>query len=155
VFIVKLPIYIVHLWLPKAHVEAPVVGSMILAGVLLRLGGYGVYKGVSIIFFESLRLAFLVGVSIIGAFLVGFYCLRQVDIKILVAYSSIVHIGPVMGCFLLIRRSSFISGVLIMLSHGICSSGLFYILNVIYDRLGRRRLILLRGGLSLSPVFCI
>jgi len=155
VFMVKLPIYMVHLWLPKAHVDAPVVGSMILAGVLLKLGGYGVYKGVSIIFFESLRLTFLLGVSIIGAFLVGFYCLRQVDIRMLVAYSSIVHIGPVIGCFLLIRRIAFSSGFLIILSHGICSSGLFYILNVVYDRLGRRSLIVLRGGLSLSPVFCM
>jgi len=152
---VKLPIYIVHLWLPRAHVEAPVVGSMILAGVLLKLGGYGIYKGVSIISFEPLKLVFLVGVSIIGASLVGLYCLRQVDIKMLVAYSSIVHIGPVIGCFLLMSRRVFSSGVLIILSHGICSSGLFYILNVVYDRLGRRSLMVLRGGLSLSPVFCM
>jgi NADH-ubiquinone oxidoreductase chain 4 len=155
VFMVKLPVYLVHLWLPKAHVEAPVVGSMILAGVLLKLGGYGVYKGVSVIFFEPLKLVFLVGFSIVGAFLVGLYCLRQVDIKILVAYSSIVHIGPVMGCFLLMSRRAFRSGILIILSHGICSSGLFYILNVAYDRLGRRSLMVLRGGLSLSPVFCM
>ena len=152
---VRLPIYLVHLWLPRAHVEAPVVGSMILAGVLLKLGGYGVYKGVSIIFFEPLKLVFLIGVSMVGAFLVGFYCLRQVDMKMLVAFSSIVHIGPVMVCFLLARRRAFSSGILIMLSHGICSSGLFYILNVVYDRVGRRRIIVLRGGLSLSPVLCM
>jgi len=155
VFIVRLPIYLVHLWLPRAHVEAPVVGSIVLAGVLLKLGGYGVYKGVSIIFFEPLKLVLLLGISIIGAFLVGLYCLRQVDIRMLVAYSSIVHIGPVMGCFLLMSRRAFSSGILIILSHGICSSGLFYILNVVYDRLGRRSLIVLRGGLSLRPVFCM
>jgi len=155
VFIVKLPIYILHLWLPKAHVEAPVIGSMILAGVLLKLGGYGVYRGVSIIIFEPLKLVYLLGISMVGALVVGLYCLRQVDIRMLVAYSSIVHIGPVIGCFLLMSRRVFSSGVLIMLSHGICSSGLFYILNIIYDRVGRRSLMVLRGGLSLSPVFCM
>lgn len=153
VFIVKLPIYLLHLWLPKAHVEAPLMGSIMLAGVLLKLGGYGVFKGL-LFFFNSLFFIRVLGVSIalVGSIWVSFMCLRQIDIKRLIAYSSVVHIGPVLFCLLVGNYISTLGGVFIILRHGVCSSGLFYILNLRYDRLGSRRLLIIRGSMVLCPI---
>ncbi|KAG7172185.1 NADH-ubiquinone oxidoreductase chain 5-like 4, partial [Homarus americanus] len=99
-----------------AHVEAPVAGSIILAGVLLKLVGY-------------------VSVRILGGVIVRFICLRQVDIKSLIAYSSVAHIG------LVLRGLVVFGAVVIMVGHGLCSSGLFCLANIVYERLGSRRLL--------------
>lgn len=98
VFLVKIPIFFVHLWLPKAHVEAPVSGSMILAGVMLKLGGYGFLR--LIIVFMGIGVDFnfvFILVSLFGGFVVSLICLRQRDIKSLVAYSSVSHMGLVLA----------------------------------------------------------
>ena len=101
-FLVKLPIYGPHLWLPKAHVEPPVAGSIILAGVLLELGGYGIIR--SLIFFQVIarKLCWLwVRLSLWGGVSIRLMCLRQVDVKSLIAYSSVAHIRLVL-CSLII-----------------------------------------------------
>lgn len=93
-FLVKLPVFFFHLWLPKAHVEAPVSGSIILAGVLLKLGGYGLFRVFCLFNFYGLFFFdFLIVFFLWGGVITRLICLRQVDLKRLVAYSSIGHMG--------------------------------------------------------------
>lgn len=154
VFIVKLPVFFLHIWLPKAHVDASILGSIILAGVLLKLGGFGIYKFffLNFVFYKDV-IIFLRFFSLIGRLFIGFMCLAQTDLKMIVAYSSVVHMGPVLRSLLLITYSGLIGSYLLIFSHGLCSSFLFFMLRVLYEKLGSRSLFLLRGGLFINTVF--
>jgi len=151
-FIVKLPIFLVHLWLPKAHVEAPVAGSIILAGVLLKLGGYGLVRVLPIFSHINKNISWIwIRVSLVGGTIVRIMCLRQVDIKALIAYSSVAHIGLVL-CGLVVFGWWGLNGALIvMVGHGLCSSGLFCLANIVYERVSRRSLLIGKGLLNFIP----
>ena len=151
-FVVKFPIYFVHLWLPKAHVEAPVAGSIILAGVLLKLGGYGIIRLSA--FFLHNPLIFSVGVlTMWGGGVLGALCLRIRDIKVIIAYSSVVHIRLVFIGVISYFSWGLNGAIVIMVAHGLCSSGMFAWANMVYERRHSRRLTLNKGLLTISPSF--
>lgn len=151
-FLVKSPIFIVHLWLPKAHVEAPVSGSIILAGVLLKLGGYGLIRILKTVITLNLKINYLwISIRLLGGFIVSLICLRQRDLKILVAYSSVAHISLAIVGILSITIWGIIGGLVLIIGHGLCSSCLFSLVNIIYERSGSRRIFLNQGFLNIIP----
>nr|YP_009480363.1 NADH dehydrogenase subunit 4 [Gasteruption parvicollarium]ALJ93746.1 NADH dehydrogenase subunit 4 [Gasteruption parvicollarium] len=151
-FLVKLPMFIFHLWLPKAHVEAPVSGSMILAGVMLKLGSYGMLR--LMLIFEKFCMyynyIFMIWM-LIGSFYISMICLIQVDLKMLVAYSSVVHMGIMMVGMMTLTKLGYLGGYFMMLSHGLCSSGLFCLVNFNYERLMSRSFFFNKGMMTLMP----
>nr|YP_010531198.1 NADH dehydrogenase subunit 4 [Hypsathalia przewalskyi]UXW93433.1 NADH dehydrogenase subunit 4 [Hypsathalia przewalskyi] len=152
VFLVKMPMFLVHLWLPKAHVEAPISGSMILAGVTLKLGGYGLMRSLNILFMLNIKFNFFfIILSLLGALLVSMICLIQIDLKSLVAYSSVVHMGLLLGGLFTLTYWGMSGAYLLMISHGLCSSGLFCLINIIYERMSSRSLLVNKGLINFMP----
>lgn len=151
-FLVKMPIFMVHLWLPKAHVEAPISGSIILAGVLLKLGGYGLIRVFRIIQIIGLKINLLwVSIRLFGGMLIRLICFYQTDIKSLIAYSSVAHMRIVIGGIITISFWGIRGSYLLIISHGLCSSGLFCLANIVYERVGSRRIIINKGMINFIP----
>nr|QNG56296.1 NADH dehydrogenase subunit 4 [Palaestes freyreissi] len=151
-FFIKMPMFFLHLWLPKAHVEAPVSGSMILAGIMLKLGGYGLMRLMKM-FVElglKINIIFLV-VSLVGGFYVSLICIRQSDMKSLIAYSSVAHMGLVLGGIMSMNLWGMCGSLVMMLAHGLCSSGLFCLANISYERMSSRSLYLNKGLMNIMP----
>nr|YP_009995501.1 NADH dehydrogenase subunit 4 [Ochthebius uniformis]QNP09956.1 NADH dehydrogenase subunit 4 [Ochthebius uniformis] len=152
VFFVKMPMYFVHLWLPKAHVEAPVSGSMILAGIMLKLGGYGLMRVMKMFIEIGLKINYyFIIISLVGGLFVSLICLRQMDMKSLIAYSSVSHMGLVLAGIMTMNYWGLMGSFLMMIAHGLCSSGLFCLANINYERLMSRSLFLNKGLINLMP----
>nr|ATU84642.1 NADH dehydrogenase subunit 4 [Micropterus dolomieu] len=145
-FLVKMPLYGVHLWLPKAHVEAPIAGSMILAAVLLKLGGYGMMRMMVVLepLTKELSYPFII-FALWGVVMTGSICLRQTDLKSLIAYSSVGHMGLVVGGILIQTPWGFTGALILMIAHGLTSSALFCLANTNYERTHSRTMVLARG----------
>nr|QZZ18223.1 NADH dehydrogenase subunit 4 [Hasora schoenherr] len=151
-FLVKMPMYFVHLWLPKAHVEAPVSGSMILAGIMLKLGGYGLLRVIIVMEKIALKLNFIwIIISLIGGVYISLKCFCQVDMKSLIAYSSVAHMGLVIGGIMTLNYWGYLGSYVLMIGHGLCSSGLFCLANINFERLNSRSLFLNKGMMSFMP----
>ncbi len=154
-FAVKMPMWPVHTWLPDAHVQAPTAGSVILAGILLKMGGYGFLRFSLPLFPDaSVNFAPLVfGLSVVAIIYTSLVAYRQNDIKKLIAYSSVAHMGFVtMGIFAF--NSMGIQGAIFqMLSHGLISGALFFGVGVIYDRMHTREISFYGGLAKRMPIF--
>jgi NADH-quinone oxidoreductase subunit M len=154
-FAVKLPMWPVHTWLPDAHVEAPTAGSVILAGILLKLGGYGFLRfSIPMFPLASAEFAPLIdALSVIAVIYTSLVALAQEDMKKLIAYSSVAHMGFVTIGLFTITMQGLQGGIFLMLSHGIVAAALFLCVGVVYDRMHTHEISVFGGLVNRMPLY--
>nr|DBA43736.1 TPA_asm: ND4 [Bombus soroeensis] len=162
-FLVKIPMYLFHGWLMKAHVEASFFSSMILASIMLKLGSYGMLRFYFIfkyMFMDLLKI--LISLNLIGMMILSLMCLLQFDMKLIIALSSVIHMGIMLLGILNGSMLGILGGFLMMISHGLVSSGLFYLVNMIYSQTNSRIVFINKGMMNLMPsmsmmwfMFCV
>jgi NADH-quinone oxidoreductase subunit M len=154
-FAVKVPMWPVHTWLPDAHVEAPTGGSVVLAAIMLKLGGYGFLRFSLPITPDASHYyaGFIIAISLIAVIYIGFVALVQTDMKKLVAYSSIAHMGFVTLGFFLFNDMSAQGAIAQMISHGFVSGAMFLCIGVLYDRMHSRKIADYGGVVNTMPRF--
>jgi NADH-quinone oxidoreductase subunit M len=154
-FAVKVPMWPVHTWLPDAHVEAPTGGSVILAAITLKIGGYGFLRFNLPIAPDASHLldGFMITLSLIAVVYIGLVALVQSDMKKLIAYSSISHMGFVTLGFFIFNQQGMLGGLIQMVSHGFISAAMFLCVGVLYDRVHSREIKAYGGVANTMPVF--
>ena len=147
--------YPFHLWLPEAHVEASTIGSVLLASILLKLGGFGCFQFVlpATPFPTKYFLPLIEVLSCLGFFYCAIGALVQLDFKKIIAYSSVVHMHLVIFAIFSFNHKAFLGSFLLMLSHGFTSAGIFFALGSLYDRFGTRNILYLKGLVYTMPLF--
>nr|QBP33737.1 NADH dehydrogenase subunit 4 [Bombus pyrosoma] len=151
-FLVKIPMYLFHGWLIKAHVEASFFSSMILASIMLKLGSYGMLRLILMfkVMFNNVVYYFMV-VNLIGMLILSLICLFQFDMKLIIALSSVVHMGIMTMGMLSGSKLGVLGGLMMMVSHGLVSSGLFYLVNMIYSQTNSRIIFINKGMINFMP----
>ncbi len=156
-FTIKIPMWPMHTWLPDAHVEAPAGGSVLLAGVLLKMGGYGIIRFCLTLFPDASHFfaPYISVLSVIAIIWASLIALAQTDIKKLIAYSSIAHMGIVTLGIFTFKPDALIGSIIQMISHGLISAALFFGVGMLYDRFHTREISHYGGLLKIMPGFSL